>query len=610
MNWFYSKAIKQYVSLQPVGMSAYVSEAAKNAGISPDWDDCGNIINLTFDEARRLAGCLHGRIMTPWEYRVVYEEAVEEGRQDVVESLSAENFSEFLNRVYVAEGQYIDDPFVKPDFDYVGTVVKESTKELSSTEPGKCIAVRNCGHAGTTQPEFAGISVDSRLPKLMLRICLKEMPSNTKDASDRVEIEKLLLENDFDKLEEFRYSEGFKKLKHSSEWGVCDVAERLYFALGKIRLDRKHECSHIFTIDEINDYIFTLRGMLKEAILEEKQIVFVTGHRNPDTDAVIASIFEAYRLTFENSDDDRIFVPLIQSDIMPGEVAWLLGEEIYPELIYETDIDMEKLLASGRVRVVLTDQNYQADLQKYVIGITDHHALNSSFVPRKGVPCIVGTLGSCTALVATKYLGQGYCFDKQVARLFYGAMLMDTENRVEDKMTAYDHRVMDLFKSKADITDDDGFYSEMMEELLSETDMGTLYYRDYKTYDGFAFSTIKVCDFLDKECFSRKIKKFKDMASENNSRYDYFFTVIKLVEYEKSGLNVLKERIYFVFNDSADEVMRSSVKELVESNAKSFPGEAKVTWEDGYLEITKAGRQVSRKWLASAIEDFVKIHNK
>lgn len=642
MKWFFSKTINKYVCLQPVSISARVSEAAQNAGITLDWDDCGYIINLSFEEARKLAGCLQGQIMTPSEYWKVFKEAEKEGRTDVIASLSSNVFTEFLNRVYVGEGQYIDDPFVKPDYEYVGTVVNEEitvgrpgwimpedmdentghpvrvreksktvglikywSPDLSVTKYGKCFAVRGYVTSVATMSLDLGIPVDSRQPKLMLRIVTKEKPADYIDEEKTSDAEKLLEENDFYKLEEYRNSDEFKKLRKAADFGVCEIAERLYFNLGQLRLMKKLPCLSEISYEDMCDYVFTLHCVLKEAIEDKKQIIFVCGHRNPDTDTVISSLFEAYRLSIENTDENRVILPLIQSDIMPAEIARLLGEDIYPELLYETDADISALLETGRVRIVFTDQNYQADIQKYVIGITDHHVLNSEYTPRDNRPCIDAMVGSCTALVVTKYMGLGYSFDKKLSKLIYGAMLMDTENRVCHKVTGFDSLIMDKYKEQAGVKNDSEFYSELMSELISETDIATLYYRDYKSYKGFGFSSIKVYDFIDKECFPRKIKKFKEIAAENNIRFNYYLTLIKLVEYEKGGLKVSRERLYYVFNDTADANMRKQVVDLIENISRHFLDEAKVERAEGYIEISESGRQLSRKKIAPAIESLI-----
>lgn len=85
------------------------------------------------------------------------------------------------------------------------------------------------------------------------------------------------------------------------------------------------------SMNNIREYLRKAPIKLKEAYKDGKEIIFVMGHENPDTDTVISSIFEAYRNTVVN--ENKLYIPIIQSKLIPDEVEELLGKDISKYLI-------------------------------------------------------------------------------------------------------------------------------------------------------------------------------------------------------------------------------------------------------------------------------------
>lgn len=642
MKWYYSKAIEMYVSLEPLRVSSRVLEVADEYGFLLSWDDCGFLNNIDYEEARLIAGGLNGHILTPGEYWQVYKEACDEGCREVTDSLASDEFSEFLDRVYVSESEYIDNPIIGKCFEYKGDIVnfehmqarpcyakindfdanghpkslkpdlsesgliKFWSPDLSVTATGKTVAVRGYSASASTMSYDLGIPADARAPKLMVRLCCKNIPTGYVSDEEAKNIERILKSGGYADLEGFKRSELFERAIAPGDSAALAIEEAMFNNLGKIKVERGISGDKRLEFEDFCDYVEKCHDNLRKAIDKKLRILFVTGHKNPDADTVVSSVFEAYRLSLSLKRSDMAILPYIQADILPSEIAEIFDSEIYSNFIFETDVDMPKLLESGRVRLAYVDQNYQKEFQKYVIAITDHHKLANENLPwRDQIPCHIELVGSTAGLIARKYIGQGYEFDAPLSKILYCAMLMDTENREPLKMTAFDKTIMDRFKAKASVDFDHVLYSQLMTEMLSETDIGTLYFRDYREYDGFGFSIIKVSDFINKECFPRKLGKFKAIAEDANRANNLFLTFIMIVEYEKGGLNVSRERLYYVFNQTADSNMRERVTELVSSMAKLYYAPNQVTVNSEYMEISCAGKTLSRKILAPAVEKLL-----
>lgn len=371
---------------------------------------------------------------------------------------------------------------------------------------------------------------------------------------------------------------------------------------GKKKLIGKSMPKTMVQYEDICDYVADCPRILRDAQNSGKIIVFVCGHSNADADSVVSSIFEAYRLQLRKT-ENTVFIPLIRAEMLPSEVVSLLGADIYPELIYESDINPIRIMETNEVRYVLTDTISDEMINGFVLAATDHHIGDAS-KKKDGVAYTIENCGSTTALIVAKYLAEDIFFESPLAQILYGAMLLETENRDASRMTAFDKDIMDLMKQKACVDFDSELYSELMREMLSETDVATLYYRDYRAVGNVGYSTIKVSDFIDKDSFAKKMKTFVSMAIENNRENNLQATFIKVSEYARDGLRVIRERIYVVFNNVAKEVQNKLAEVLKALIQDTFP-EAQVLYDPGYIEISGAIGHLSEKAVAPIISQVI-----
>ncbi len=605
MNWIYSKKLALYISLDPLKADTNTLSIANKHNIELEWDDYGNIMCIDFDDAKKLVSYLNGTILSPSEYWTLYNELLEDKNYLALEKLVSPKFTEILDRVYLRDGSYIDHPIVINKYEYDGEKIYEEivtgrpgwikvsdinietghpfkvrkksknhylmkywSPDLSVTKLSACFALRGYVTSTACVSLDLGIPADSKQPKQMIRLCLKEKP------------ESLLSENELRKIEEEKcFNEGL------------NLVNKGFFGKHKI------------TYNDFKEYIDNLKDFLNDGVENKKQLFFVMGHKNPDSDTVVTSIMESFRLHLINNNKNFVYLPFVQSSELPNEIKLIFGKSIYENFIYENTIDLKKLLNTGLVKIIYTDQNYQKEYQKYVVSVTDHHSKSKEL--ESGdiiIPFNIQLIGSCSALIAIKFIGSNFDFDEKMADIFYSGMLMDTENRVVHKMTMIDSVVMDLIKTRSSIKDDNNHYINLMNKLIKEKDPVNLYYRDYKRYFGYGFAVLKVTDYIDEINFENNIKKIINIAKNDNKENNYYLSIIKVVEYNKDNLTVNRERIYYVFDDKTSGIVREKCIELLSKIVKVSFKNADIIINDNYMEITKAFKQISRKKIAPAIE--------
>lgn len=196
-------------------------------------------------------------------------------------------------------------------------------------------------------------------------------------------------------------------------------------------------------------------------------VLTVTGHPAPDTDAVISALFEAWRLTLSGTPA----VPLVQGTL-PRETAWLLGS---PASAVPTAVAIDPAR-----RLVLTDHHDVDAYPNTVVMIVDHHPLSVG-VDLSGIHAAILPVGAATTLVARRIRGDGIIPDPACARMLLGAILLDTEGLSPHKAKAED---LDIAAWLVSLCGEDtaALFNALRAQLLSETDLATLYRRDYRRY--------------------------------------------------------------------------------------------------------------------------------
>lgn len=489
-----------------------------------------------------------------------------------------------------------------------------------------------------------GIPISARQPNLLVRECRRELPRPLIDPEILATAQKLVVnfqtrvqDSDYAGLYERRanYLDFVRQYGHlfreSSETVTYKIRERLIELLGILHIYAKGisgpsavEIAQIartvwgltsttVQYDDFTTFVETGRARLQKAIKKHRPIVFVTGHKNPDTDTVVSALAEAYRNHLIDG-EAKTYIPIVQGDQLPMEIAELLENKLANNLIFTADPAYQEIAHSGQARWIMVDHSFNPEIQKFVISIIDHH-IPSAVAKRQDIPKTIEVIGSTGALIAQRFYGLGLNLDPKVAKLLYGATLMDTENRSPLKITARDILLMDDLKATAGIRSDKKFYRHLMESLLNTDDADHLFRRDYKEDWGFfGFAVAKVKYVFDRQGQIRKpalVERLVEAARKNNRDKNLPLTLIKLVDYLDDNNTVNHERVYLIFKQPIFPGFRESMFNLLEIIIKStFAGRARVTRTDEFIEFRDVGDQLSRKRIVPLLEPVAAAFNR
>lgn len=574
MKWFYSETIDMYVCLEPLVVSEKVLKAAESFGIKLDWNESGIIDRTDFASIKLLVEKLGGQIMSSAQYEKALSDAIKCKDKKAVESLTAKEFTEFFDDRGVISARTVDN------------ITGESVIE-------------------------SGLPKDFRESGLTVRLMRKNEPTELVDEEEYEKIDRLIETGTRNDLEKYEKSELHDRVLRDEGTKAYRTIDRVSAKLGLLRLYQNRFGDRRLSYDDFCSYIMTGHQMFKRATECGKKVIFVMGHKNPDADSIVSAALEAYRLHLKQGNALYQYLPLIQADMIPSEITAILDAEVYSNLIYETDVDLNKLIERNAVRFIYVDQNYQKEYQKYVVAITDHHEASKVISGTYyAIPNMIERAGSTAALIARKFIGDGYTFDAPTAKMLYCAMLMSTCRRDERFMGETDAKIMDYVFRKSGIVSDEKLYRELMDEYMSETDVGTLYFRRYRHFNHFGITTIRVSDFIDRECFPRKIAKFISIASEQNRENDYPVSLIRILEYEKDVTLLKRERIYFVFGEKADHVLMKKVRQLILTVVKTYSEADEIKEIENYIEITGSTRKLTVNRIGEALDVLLSCFEK
>jgi len=649
-DFFYSESTGLYIARKPLKIDARTKEAAQRSGIKVDWNDEGSINGIDYDDGKKLIKSLGGKMLTPEEYWKVFRDAISTGDSDMMGELTSDKYSEWLDRVYIGSDRFIDSPKIEGKYQYSGNLkisrcpdgrpgwfnpednigetaepinVLESrdkfsttwkfwSPDLSVTSIGICAPIR--GYVTSVgKPSYdLGIPVDSRQPRLMIRECRYNPPAPLIEE----EIVKKAESLQGIELLKFLYKFG-SRFSGSKDSLIHRLSENLFDRLGDLAfdLDVTDAAEQISRIEyqqldysSFERFVRESKKSLEQSILENKDIVFVMGHKNPDTDTAISCLFEAYRNQI--MDPNTAYIPVIQASRVPDEVSHLL-EGLAESFLLSNNQSYHQARTSGLARWISVDQNREPEVQKYFISIIDHH-IPCEAAKSRDIPKTLEMLGSTAALVTRKYLGMGLRFDQKMAKILYGASLMDTENRVSHKMTLKDRKIMDYLKDISGIENDDEFYGSLMSKLLNTDDADILFKRDYKEDWGFGFAVAKIKNGFSKTGELKKqdlVRRLYEIANANNHEKNLPFTLLKVTDYEEDNETVNRERIYYVFN-SDNPKFQDAIKTTLESIIRfEFPSESIEKGKD-HIDFWGSGLQLSRKKTAPVIEPICSAFNR
>lgn len=692
-NFFYSEKLNKYVAKQPLKVDETVLRAADKLQLNLSWDNEGRINNLSYIEAKLLAQELGFVFLSPSEFWQIYDEALRQKDQSMLDSLRSDQFTEWLDVCYRKEpsGRILarEHPVVKKYGSEFRLESDLQPLEMAEGRPAWFVPENNIEHINglpkkitTAHSDLSGdiwkywsvlkvnedlaairgyvmssgtpsldmdLPIGSRQPVLLLRPVLDTLPQK--------QLDKKLLER-FTKLSEqylstiatipglknseklmrfikcapvvsslaLRYG---KELLFNQDLESRKIRELLIDMLGLLRIlaiDQKAQVldstlsligaifapgERTLTLKNFTEFVRSSRSRLHSALQSKKKVILVIGHKNPDTDTAVSSLGEAYRNSL--IDKTAEYIPVLQSERVPAEIAALLGPTIAKNIVLAGEQNYQKTFSCGHASWILVDQNVSEDVQKYAISIIDHHVL-MPLAKKIDLPLTWEMAGSTIALITQKIYGMGLSFDLGLARIFYGATLMDTENYHLKKMTAKDALLMSQLKSSCDISDSDGFYQELMNALLNTNDAIQLFYRDYKEDGGFGFAVCKIKGGFDgtgEELKPLLFAELKDIAAANNKAKNLPVTLVKVVDYHDDNKTINRERMLVIANQYAAPQLLEKLRDLLKAIIKvKFSANINIKYLPEGLEYWGEGTQLSRKNITPLLEKLITAFNR
>jgi len=204
--------------------------------------------------------------------------------------------------------------------------------------------------------------------------------------------------------------------------------------------------------------------------------VYVTGHKNPDTDSVTAAI--AYAELMKAQGEDAI--PVMQGEMNP-ETKTVLDKfgVAAPEIM--TDASGKTIALVDHSDLAQAPDNLSADS---VVAIVDHHKIGD-VTTNNPIFCCVKPVGCTGTVLKQLYDVAGVAIDGKIAGLMLAAILSDTVNFKSPTCTDADKKAVAELKEIAGVSDTDELFMDMLKAKSSVDGVPAkdLLNRDYKDFD-------------------------------------------------------------------------------------------------------------------------------
>jgi manganese-dependent inorganic pyrophosphatase len=265
----------------------------------------------------------------------------------------------------------------------------------------------------------------------------------------------------------------------------------------------------------------------------EKEIVYVIGHKSPDTDTVCSAI--AYAAYLKKA--KRInAVPAVSGDINP-ETQFVLDQ-------FKTAVPAKLASADGQ-KLILVDHNEKSQNPDGVEGakiieVLDHHKIG--FICSEPIVFQAEPVGSTATLVARKMMAdKKFKITPQLAGLLVSAILSDTVVFKSTTTTKIDIEIAKKLGKKAKIKNLKKFGIEIKKQKasLKGMDAEKIIYSDFKSFEAggkkFGVGQIEVVDLAEAE--GRKEEILQKMA-EIAQKEGFSFVALMVTDIMKEGSEV------------------------------------------------------------------------
>ena len=297
-----------------------------------------------------------------------------------------------------------------------------------------------------------------------------------------------------------------------------------------------------------------------ENMVVEDGIIYVIGHKSPDSDTVCSAIAYARLLNLLGHEAKAVITASVNN-----ETKYILKEAgvEMPEILYD---------ASGE-NIFLVDHSEYAQAVEgltdaHIVGVLDHHGVGTLNTGNQ-VVYEARPIGSTATIVWLDYLNYGLEIDQTTAYLMLGAVLSDTDNLAGSTTTEADREAVRVLSEKAGIADVEDLYAHMHAEKLSYEGMSDeeILFHDYKEYEasGVRFG-IGIVDAIDEGTAAQLAKRMKEVLPEAFKTRD-----VDLM-YASVGIRENGEKIDYIVpgNELSETILKNAFPDYDEYDGTAY----------------------------------------
>lgn len=279
-----------------------------------------------------------------------------------------------------------------------------------------------------------------------------------------------------------------------------------------------------------------------------KNVIYVVGHKNPDTDSVCSAILFANMMNKVGMKEE--YIPATLGDIN-RETSWILREwGLKPP---------ENILNKKVNKVFLVDHNEKSqsiDCECEITGICDHHSLNN-FSYHKVIPITISPLGSTASIIYSTMDSLEYQKTKTDKGLTLSAILSDTLGLASSTTTLTDRIIARTLSQQLAIDLDNYFIKMFQQSSVSDLSSKEIFHSDIKTYveadESFTIGQALVTTGTEEEEIERKIKTFITAKSIKKN----FFMITNIFTRETLLLTTINNET--VLNEFNTKIQKSGI---------------------------------------------------
>ena len=268
--------------------------------------------------------------------------------------------------------------------------------------------------------------------------------------------------------------------------------------------------------------------------LNEKSILYIYGHLNPDTDSIVSSlVFADYLKKLGNT-----------NHIIPCRPGKLNKETKYVFDYFNVEPPVLITDLSGADEVILVDHNSPSQSLDFenanIIGIIDHHAI-SDFKSENPINIITKAVGSTCTILYELYRQNNINITKEIAGLMISAIISDTLLLKSPITTQEDIEAITFLSEYIDIDYKNFGYNLLMAGTdisdLSEYDIINLDSKAYKV-NGYMIQIAFINSVNISEILKRKEKLLEEIDKfiEKKKLHLFAFVIVDIINIDSTLL--------------------------------------------------------------------------